>query len=272
MRGLSGYLRGAASLSRSPGPHPVLSDEHAGTVPPGANPQLGRDDRCEHQTDQGKGCDGKGNFGKENEGGKMKTFVLTISEYFLSGHPRAGEPTTFCEKIGSVKIHTIRPNFGLWQKRFSEIEAGRACLSVRQWTGKPYRSPQKELLRLDRSNGIGIQRVDFSQSSLMVDGIQFDFETVAKNDGLLPDDFAHWFSANPKESLAMIHFTDWRYTVEQKAKRLFTMLEGCKAFVVNPPEGGSGEAKIEKDGELSMIDKRDGKRKRIKINEKEKVA
>lgn len=53
---------------------------------------------------------------------------------------------------------------------------------------------------------------------------------------------------------------------EENAKKFFTMLAEhgiTKAIVVSPPEGGSLKAKIETDGELSMIDSRDGKRKKI---------
>lgn len=61
-------------------------------------------------------------------------------------HPRAGEETHFKDwLVGALyygatsrKIHTIRANFELWEKRFEDIYAGKACLSVRYWEGKPY--------------------------------------------------------------------------------------------------------------------------------------
>lgn len=53
---------------------------------------------------------------------------------------------------------------------------------------------------------------------------------------------------------------------EENAQKFFAMLAEhgiTKAIVVSPPEGGSIACKIETDGELSMIDSRDGKRKKI---------
>lgn len=54
---------------------------------------------------------------------------------------------------------------------------------------------------------------------------------------------------------------------EQKAKEFFALLASygvTEVLVATPPEGGSAEAKIEADSKLSMIDQRDGKRKKIK--------
>lgn len=54
---------------------------------------------------------------------------------------------------------------------------------------------------------------------------------------------------------------------EQNAKKFFAMLAShgiTEVLCVKPPEGGSVNAKIEVNGDLSMIDQRDGKRKKIK--------
>ena len=106
----------------------------------------------------------------------MKTYVITLSKRFPTGHNRAGEPTHFWEKFIKgrdnysciyrdfwettiPKIHTIRANYPLWKKRIAEVERGEACLSIRQWTGKPYRSKQVEIARLTKEDGVGIQRL-----------------------------------------------------------------------------------------------------------------
>ena len=77
---------------------------------------------------------------------KYKKYVITLSQVFPVTHERKGEPTGFKDKflaaIGKAdgnwkKFHTIRANYELWKKRFEEIDAGRACLCIRQWTGKP---------------------------------------------------------------------------------------------------------------------------------------
>ena len=56
----------------------------------------------------------------------------------------SGENISNCNNCGRacflVKLHTIRANYPLWEKRIKDIQEGHAVLSVRQWSGKPYRS------------------------------------------------------------------------------------------------------------------------------------
>ena len=74
---------------------------------------------------------------------KKKTYVLMISENFPKYHQKAGEPTFFARKIEEgKKIHTIRQNYELWNKRAEKINKGEAILSIRKWSGKAYRSKQ----------------------------------------------------------------------------------------------------------------------------------
>ena len=67
----------------------------------------------------------------------MKTYYLTLSKVFPSTHAKAGMNTCFEEKLRVYKLHTIRANYDFWKKRFEQIAAGKACLSIRQWVGKP---------------------------------------------------------------------------------------------------------------------------------------
>lgn len=145
----------------------------------------------------------------------MKTYVLALSKSFPRTHARAGAPTEFREKfLKKEKIHTIRTNYELWSKRIKEVQAGRAVLSVRQWTGKPYASPQEEIAKLTAENGIGIQRLDIFD--LMrpekVDGRLVDLMDLAHNDGLSFSDWHHWFRGyDLSKPMAIIHFTKFRY-------------------------------------------------------------
>lgn len=175
----------------------------------------------------------------------MKTYVITLSKVFLKGHPRQGEPTGFEDKLLNAlngtaqeqpkKLHTIRANLGLWVERFSEIEAGRAVLSIRQWTGAPYRSKQREIARLTKEDGIGIQKVIITQSEweennephycywAEIDDKEIDFDAIAPNDGFEKAiDFVEWFipainKQKPNKDAwrslecAIIHFTKFRY-------------------------------------------------------------
>lgn len=167
----------------------------------------------------------------------MKTYVLTLSKNFPAKHPRKGEPTGFshkvtaaCNKWGDhkLKLHTIRANYPFWKKRFDEIERGEACLSIRQWSGKPYRSKMIEIARLTKDDGIGIQKLKFASDrdgqqcwwNFSIDGRYCHYDTkadylpneLAENDGLSYKDWQDWFSNyDLSKPLAIIHFTKFRY-------------------------------------------------------------
>ena len=146
----------------------------------------------------------------------MKTYVITISKHFLTTHKRAGEETDFKEKfLNGEKIHTIRVNYPLWEKRIKEAQEGRAVLSVRQWTGKPYRSKQVEIARLTAENGIGVQQLDIFDfmRPAKIDSCQLvDLRDLSNNDGLSFSDWYHWFRlADVIKPMAIIHFTKFRY-------------------------------------------------------------
>jgi hypothetical protein len=154
----------------------------------------------------------------------MKTHVITVSRTFPKTHKRAGELTNFIDKIikrnsvfyefiGSKK-HTIRSNYTLWSKRINDVNDGKAVLSIRFWEDKPYRSKQVEICRLDKSSGIGIQKVEFvGATEVKIDGKYFQghVEYISNNDGLSFDDFLDWFKSYPKQPMAIIHFTEFRY-------------------------------------------------------------
>jgi hypothetical protein len=148
-----------------------------------------------------------------------KTYVITLSKTFPTTHPRAGEPTNFAENLGKTKLHTIRGNYELWEKRFKQIDAGEACLSIRQWAGKPYASKQVEIANLKKEDGIGIQKLDFYHGSTTdslfyptIDGKPSDSTELAKNDGISISDWVSWFKgADLSKSMAIIHFTNFRY-------------------------------------------------------------
>jgi hypothetical protein len=158
----------------------------------------------------------------------MKTYVITLAKVFPSGHPRAGEPTLFRSKVEAAvngllgqwrkKIHTIRGNYPLWQKRFEQINDGKACLSIREWSGKPYHSKQVEIARLTKEDGIGLQKLTFSNmygllgASAWIDDKFTLKDTLAFNDGLTFDDWFDWFKGLYHFDLAIIHFTKFRYS------------------------------------------------------------
>ena len=164
----------------------------------------------------------------------MKAYYLTLSQTFPKYMHNAGEPTNFEEafKAGQVfnrgseclyrhpKFHTIRANYESWRKRFEKIAAGEACLSIRQWVGKPYGkgSTQREIARLTREDGIGIQMLTFAGNTgwhpAYVEGRPYtvDAYQLAHNDGLEHADWSNWFAGyDLTKPLAIIHFTRFRY-------------------------------------------------------------
>jgi len=157
----------------------------------------------------------------------MKTYIITLSRHFLANHKRAGEETHFKEKFllgqgltdydtpSLAKIHTIRANYPLWEKRIKEVQDGRAVLSIRQWIGKPYRSKQVEIATLTAENGVGVQKLEFYNNTLGLCHIGIVYQRkyeLAHNDGLSFEDWKEWFRGyDLSEPMAIIHFTKFRY-------------------------------------------------------------
>lgn len=149
---------------------------------------------------------------------KKKVAVLTLSKQYQKGHPKEGQPTEFVEKLkAGVKLHTIRQNYELWAKRAEQINAGKMELSIRVWSGKPYRSQQVEVARLTK---LGVQRVCITRMdadhkpSVMVDGKFLDqgAAKLSKNDGLDYWDWFNWFLKSTIQFEGVIlQFTDMRY-------------------------------------------------------------
>lgn len=174
----------------------------------------------------------------------MKTYVLILSRTFPAKHKRKGEATNFdAQTLNAVlsahnmncvlpkygmKLHTIRSNYYLWRKRFEQIEACKACVSLRYWTGRPYHSKQIEICKLTKEDGIGLQKLLFASDrdgqqcwwNFSIDGRYCNYDTkadylpneLASNDGLAYKDWQDWFrNYDLSKPLAIIHFTKFRY-------------------------------------------------------------
>ena len=151
---------------------------------------------------------------------KPKTYVITVAKNFLAGHPKKGLPTNFPEKIlNGTKTHTIRQNFEYWHKIVKKVNSGEGVLSIRQWTGKPYKSYQQQLFVCQK---LEIQKVFFRKAPknkpfqkvfIQIDGEMFTgvhFDKVAHKDGFNDvQDFIDWF---PQEmNGCIIHFDAVKY-------------------------------------------------------------
>lgn len=150
-------------------------------------------------------------------------YRLPVAKTFPAHHPRKGEETGFWHKIHNAlyrwpfdphKIHTIRKNYDLWEKRFKKIDAGEAVLEVYEDTEEGKKNP----ITLSREDGIGLQELFFVAGDINFPLIKFGreagYKEIARNDGLSDDEFFDWFDTRDcdlDESFALIHFTKFRY-------------------------------------------------------------
>lgn len=161
----------------------------------------------------------------------MKTYVIMLADKFPATHPKAGISTGFVHKLHAaingwsdhafVKLHTIRANYPLWAKRFEQIERGDACLSIRQWSGKPYNSKQVEIARLTKEDGIGLQKFEVSANYAGINNWQhfkiddrayMSINDIPNKDGLTREDWIDWFkNYDISKPMAIIHFTKFRH-------------------------------------------------------------
>jgi len=148
----------------------------------------------------------------------MKTYVLLIAKTFPKNHQCAGDNTHFIDYIHNFlwnrgierKIHTIRANYKLWEKRFIEINNGTAQLSLRYWSGKPYNSKQITICNLTKVDGIGIEKLRWSDNGLHIGNIEVNLSKLARNDAISPGDIYDWIEFNT--DMVLIHFSKFRYT------------------------------------------------------------
>ena len=121
---------------------------------------------------------------------------------------------------GFRKIHTIRGNYQIWEKRFQKINKGKAVISVCVWEGKPYgkNSTIKEIRQLSKEDGIGLQKLrlkyynDNTIETQIIGSHAPYLKDLANNDGLMLEDWRAWFRKKVlNEPFAIIHFTNFRY-------------------------------------------------------------
>jgi hypothetical protein len=192
----------------------------------------------------------------------MKTVVVLLSKTFFPQHPKAGQETHFKEKVicgqcgcklidecvecgdwlgvyELLKIHTCRLNYEYWKKRIDRLKAEGGALSIRQWSGKPYRSKQEVIVNIPSEN-VEVQKLtlcinkgtDFyvegkitpihsiTEWEATVNGNNIHVANLAANDGLNVEDYKAWFAPvfEKKQTntldFAIIHFTKFRYRAE----------------------------------------------------------
>ncbi|MCM1152480.1 MAG: hypothetical protein NC328_02350 [Muribaculum sp.] len=154
-----------------------------------------------------------------------KKINIVIAKAYPTIHKRHGEPTHFASKlVNGQKLHTIRTNYDLWAVNAEKMQSGNYLLSVRQWSGVPRRSKQREVYNTDEA--IGVERITMQyrvdddsiavtvEERAMTDS---EVEQLAFNDGTTVDDFKDWFFAKQRHKEdavfngVIVHFTPHRY-------------------------------------------------------------
>jgi hypothetical protein len=135
-----------------------------------------------------------------------------MSKYFPKTHPAAGEETRFVESIlNGTKTTTIRGKYENWKNKASEVNEGKAILSIRYWTGSPYNykndnSKQKEFARCTK---LSTDRVfvtnDHNGFEMSVESKYCDRlreSEIIKNEGFKKD--SHFYDWFPQEEFSGI--------------------------------------------------------------------
>ena len=176
--------------------------------------------------------------------------IITLAKIFNVPDPKAGKRTGFAEMVkAGKKIHTCRENYPYWKGKIDTLKENGGQLCVREWTGRPYRSTQVDVVELD-SSLVEVERLDIrrkerprKKESIYIPEVHLeDFEfsiggkpvgadvmqRVAENDGFTRlEDFLIYFDLTfrhtpPDEeggdtktlTLAIIHFRPFRYMGE----------------------------------------------------------
>lgn len=165
----------------------------------------------------------------QHQKSEKKKVVVTLCRVFPVTHSLAGKPTEFEGKLKEhKKIHTIRYNKnGVWDKRYKDIASGKKYLSVREWTGRPYNSEQREFAQYDK---IGLQHitmtygVDDAVPQIWIDGKQIPIGTDMGKDDIKHCSECKYYWCEPK-SMQMYCY--------KLAKRITARKKFCKHYELN---------------------------------------
>lgn len=162
--------------------------------------------------------------------------VVTLTKNFFNQHPTlAGKPTNFATLVteGS-KIHTCRSNYDYWKAKIKALKEADGTLCLREWTGRPYRSPQGAIMEIPAAV-VGVEKLTLKKGKYRIEPYRHfveycratvgqtpvDVAELARNDGFTNKDdylgfFTPLFDASPdgRIEMAIIHFTTFRYGSE----------------------------------------------------------
>lgn len=118
-----------------------------------------------------------------------------------------------CPRVGlHPKLHLVKSNFPIWSKWISEVNAGKATLSIKQWVGSPQKSIRETLIKFDSTSNIGVQKIRYRYGWEVDCPNRYDSHELAANNGMSLEDWQAIFcNADRSKPMAIIHFTDFRY-------------------------------------------------------------
>lgn len=106
--------------------------------------------------------------------------------------------------VSGRKPHTIRP------KRKIPLRVGQT-LSLRVWTGKPYRSPQREFLRASVED---VKPIVIGRERIVLNGVQLtrpQSDNLAMHDGFASfKEMRRWFDKNHGETAFIGEIIFWK--------------------------------------------------------------
>lgn len=145
--------------------------------------------------------------------------VMIVSRTFPKHHKRAGEDTNFVPKIwnslgypGKITMKGLEDEFYSWQHKemnpYDKNHTVRAgsywkegeLMSLRVWSGTPYRSKQIKIYEdLSIKKIYKLEIISTDNGILFIfDGELIDIRKLAHNDGLNVADLHSWFIDDPK--------------------------------------------------------------------------
>ena len=157
----------------------------------------------------------------------MNTVVVMLTKEFFKGHPMAGKPTNFSTLVKQgKKIHTCRDNHDYWAGKIEALKKNGGVLSIREWSGKPYRSNQNVIMDVPASevhvSTLELHRIitvyNEKRYYATIGGKPISMAKLAGNDGFnFQTDFEAFldpiFDMRGADvvKLAIIHFNSYRY-------------------------------------------------------------
>jgi len=128
--------------------------------------------------------------------------VVTLSKVFPAYMSNAGESTNFRELYErGIKKHTIRIK---GKRPYVDGQ----IISLRQWSGKPYCSPQEHIADV-RIRVIDFVMCRFGEGNSIGTNLHVLPRVIAESDGLDYPLFLEWFSKLPKYSPTAMQMLIW---------------------------------------------------------------